>query len=311
MSAPAENSKKGTNSDSGHRDTKDMPLVHAINVMKSFHDNQVLKGIDMDVHKGQVICLLGPSGSGKTTFLRCINQLETIDGGRIWVDGDLMGYEDRGGTLHRLNNKRIAAQRREIGMVFQRFNLFPHKTTIENIMEAPIQVKGEKKDRARERAIALLARVGLQDKPSAYPSQLSGGQQQRVAIARAMAMQPKLMLFDEPTSALDPELVGEVLAVMRELAREGTTMIVVTHEMSFAREVADRVVFMDGGVVVEEGDPKSVIDNPQHPRTRSFLSRMQAEPQAVEHVPESLEAAILAEEEQLAAKKLPDLEEDE
>ena len=275
------------------RDTG-MPLVHAVNVMKSFHDNQVLKGIDLDVHKGQVICLLGPSGSGKTTFLRCINQLETIDGGRIWVDGDLMGYEDRAGTLHRLNNKKIAAQRRGIGMVFQRFNLFPHKTTLENIMEAPMQVKGEKKAQARERAIALLERVGLADKPAAYPSQLSGGQQQRVAIARAMAMQPKLMLFDEPTSALDPELVGEVLAVMRELASDGTTMIVVTHEMSFAREVADHVVFMDGGVVVEQGDPRSVINNPQHARTRSFLSRVQAEPHAVEDVPATPEEAIIA-----------------
>ena len=275
------------------RDTG-MPLVHAVNVMKSFHDNQVLKGIDLDVHKGQVICLLGPSGSGKTTFLRCINQLETIDGGRIWVDGDLMGYEDRAGTLHRLNNKKIAAQRRGIGMVFQRFNLFPHKTTLENIMEAPMQVKGEKKAQARERAIALLERVGLADKPAAYPSQLSGGQQQRVAIARAMAMQPKLMLFDEPTSALDPELVGEVLAVMRELASDGTTMIVVTHEMSFAREVADHVVFMDGGVVVEQGDPRSVINNPQHARTRSFLSRVQAEPHAVEGAPATPEETIIA-----------------
>ena len=275
--------------------SEDMPLVHAVNVMKSFHDNHVLKGIDLDVKKGQVICLLGPSGSGKTTFLRCINQLETIDGGRIWVDGELAGYEDRAGTLYRLSNKAIAAQRREIGMVFQRFNLFPHKTTLENIMEAPIQVKGEKKEEARQRALALLERVGLQDKPSAYPSQLSGGQQQRVAIARAMAMQPKLMLFDEPTSALDPELVGEVLAVMRELADEGTTMIVVTHEMSFAREVADRVVFMDGGVVVEEGDPKSVINNPQHARTRSFLSRMQTEHQVVKHVPATLQNAIIAE----------------
>jgi polar amino acid transport system ATP-binding protein len=291
MSAPAERTKDTVAGTAGGS-AADMPLVHAVNVMKSFHDNQVLKGIDLDVRKGQVVCLLGPSGSGKTTFLRCINQLETIDGGRIWVDGDLMGYEDRGGTLYRLKNTAIAAQRREIGMVFQRFNLFPHKTTLENIMEAPIQVKGEKKDQARERAIALLARVGLADKPSAYPAQLSGGQQQRVAIARALAMQPKLMLFDEPTSALDPELVGEVLAVMRELANEGTTMIVVTHEMSFAREVADHVVFMDGGVVVEEGDPKSVINNPQHARTRSFLSRMQAEPQVVEHIPETLEQAI-------------------
>jgi polar amino acid transport system ATP-binding protein len=306
MSAPATSGNPERVAAGGN---KDMPLVHAVNVMKSFDDVQVLKGIDLDVRKGQVICLLGPSGSGKTTFLRCINQLESIDGGRIWVDGDLMGYEDRAGTLHRLNNKAIAAQRREIGMVFQRFNLFPHKTTLENIMEAPMQVKGEKKAEARERAIALLARVGLQDKPSAYPSQLSGGQQQRVAIARAMAMQPKLMLFDEPTSALDPELVGEVLAVMRELAREGTTMIVVTHEMSFAREVADHVVFMDGGVVVEQGEPKSVINNPQHARTRSFLSRMQSERQAVEHVPESLQEAILAEPEHLRERpEDPDVE---
>jgi polar amino acid transport system ATP-binding protein len=275
-----------------------MPLVHAVNLMKAFHGTEVLKGIDLDVRKGQVVCLLGPSGSGKTTFLRCINQLETIDGGRIWIDGELMGYDDRAGTLHRLTNKAIAAQRREIGMVFQRFNLFPHKTALENIMEAPIQVKGEAKDKARARAITLLDRVGLSDKPSAYPAQLSGGQQQRVAIARALAMQPKLMLFDEPTSALDPELVGEVLAVMRELANEGTTMIVVTHEMSFAREVADHVVFMDGGVVVEQGDPRSVIDNPQHARTRSFLSRMQAEPQAVEHVPASLQEAITTEQRQ-------------
>jgi polar amino acid transport system ATP-binding protein len=272
--------------------------------MKSFDGNKVLKGIDLDVRKGQVVCLLGPSGSGKTTLLRCINQLETIDGGRIWVDGDLMGYEDRAGRLHHLTGKAIAAQRREIGMVFQRFNLFPHKTTLENIMEAPIQVKGEKRAQARERAIALLERVGLEDKPSAYPAQLSGGQQQRVAIARALAMQPKLMLFDEPTSALDPELVGEVLAVMRELARDGMTMIVVTHEMSFAREVADHVVFMDDGVVVEHGDPASVINNPQHARTRSFLRRMQSEPQAVEHIPESLQDAI-------AAEKHHDLKEDE
>jgi polar amino acid transport system ATP-binding protein len=281
-----------------------MPLVHAVNVMKAFHGTEVLKGIDLDVRKGQVVCLLGPSGSGKTTLLRCINQLETIDGGRIWVDGDLMGYEDRGGRLHHLTGKAIAAQRREIGMVFQRFNLFPHKTTLENIMEAPIQVKGENKAQARERAIALLERVGLEDKPSAYPAQLSGGQQQRVAIARALAMQPKLMLFDEPTSALDPELVGEVLAVMRELARDGMTMIVVTHEMSFAREVADHVVFMDDGVVVEHGDPASVINNPQNARTRSFLRRMQSEPQAVEHIPDSLQDAI-------AADKHHDLEEDE
>jgi len=291
-SEPATNGTKATS-----RDTA-MPLVHAVNVTKAFHGVPVLKGIDLDVRKGQVVCLLGPSGSGKTTFLRCINQLETIDGGRIWVDGELMGYEDRDGTLHHLTNRAIAAQRREIGMVFQKFNLFPHKTAIENIMEAPIQVKGENKDEVRERAIALLERVGLQDKPSAYPAQLSGGQQQRVAIARALAMQPKLMLFDEPTSALDPELVGEVLAVMRELANEGMTMIVVTHEMSFAREVADHVVFMDGGVVVEQGDPASVINDPQHTRTRSFLRRIKSEPQAVEHVPATLHDAIIAEQRQ-------------
>jgi polar amino acid transport system ATP-binding protein len=264
------------------------PLVQAVNVHKAFHGTDVLKGIDMDVHQGEVVCLLGPSGSGKTTFLRCINQLETIDGGRIWVDGDLMGYEDRDGRLHRLHDRAIAAQRREIGMVFQRFNLFPHMTALQNICEAPVQVKGESKSSAQKRAKELLARVGLGDRSHAYPSQLSGGQQQRVAIARALAMQPKLMLFDEPTSALDPELVGEVLAVMRELANDGMTMIVVTHEMSFAREVADRVVFMDGGVVVEQGAPKNVINDPRHPRTKSFLARMRQE-EAQGHHGESVE----------------------
>jgi polar amino acid transport system ATP-binding protein len=254
-----------------------MPLVHAVNVHKSFHDNEVLKGIDLDVAQGEVVCLLGPSGSGKTTFLRCINQLETIDGGRIWVDGDLAGYEEKGGRLHRLTEKAIAAQRREIGMVFQRFNLFPHMTALENVMEAPVHVKGRSKRDARERGLQLLERVGLGDRCDHYPAHLSGGQQQRVAIARALAMDPKLMLFDEPTSALDPELVGEVLTVMRELAEQGMTMIVVTHEMGFARGVADRVVFMDGGVVVEQGEPRHVIDNPQHERTKSFLSRIKAE----------------------------------
>jgi polar amino acid transport system ATP-binding protein len=253
------------------------PLVHAVNVTKSFHHNEVLKGIDLDVDRGQVVCLLGPSGSGKTTFLRCVNQLETIDGGRIWVDGELMGYADRDGKLYRLKNKEIAAQRREIGMVFQRFNLFPHMTALQNIIEAPTQVRGESRKSARERAMKLLDRVGLADRCNAYPAQLSGGQQQRIAIARALAMQPKLMLFDEPTSALDPELVGEVLAVMRELALDGMTMIVVTHEMSFAREVADTVVFMDAGVVVEAGPPKDVINNPQHSRTQAFLSRLRSE----------------------------------
>jgi polar amino acid transport system ATP-binding protein len=279
--------------------TGEAPLVHAVNVTKAFHGTEVLKGIDMDVRRGEVVVLLGPSGSGKTTFLRCINQLESIDGGRIWVDGDLMGYEDRGGTLHHLTDKQIAAQRRDIGMCFQRFNLFPHKTVLENVIEAPVQVKGVKKAQATTRALELLDQVGLGDKPSAYPSQLSGGQQQRVAIARALAMDPKLMLFDEPTSALDPELVGEVLKVMRDLADGGMTMIVVTHEMGFAREVADRVVFMDAGVVVEEGPPANVIDNPQHNRTRAFLSRMRQEEAAhaqaiVATVTENVEALTAA-----------------
>jgi polar amino acid transport system ATP-binding protein len=260
-------------------DTTKLPLVHAVNVTKAFHGTEVLKGIDMSVNAGEVVCLLGPSGSGKTTFLRCINQLETVDGGRIWVDGQLMGYDERGGKLHRLSDKRIAEQRRDIGMVFQRWNLFPHMTALQNIMEGPCLVKGQKKAQVRDRALGLLERVGLQDKADAYPGQLSGGQQQRVAIARALAMDPKLMLFDEPTSALDPELIGEVLAVMRELAEDGMTMIVVTHEMSFAREVADKVVFMDRGVVVEQGAPRSVINNPQNERTRAFLQRMRSEHQ--------------------------------
>ena len=270
----------------------DMPLVHTRNVRKSFHDNEVLKGVDLDVNQGQVVCLLGPSGSGKTTFLRCINQLETINAGRIWVDGDLAGYEDREGKLYRLTDTKIASQRREIGMVFQRFNLFPHKTALENVMEAPIQVKGVSKTKARERGLELLTRVGLGDRCDHYPAQLSGGQQQRVAIARALAMDPKLMLFDEPTSALDPELVGEVLSVMRELADAGMTMIVVTHEMGFARDVADKVVFMDGGVVVEQGAPTDVFNNPQHERTKSFLSRLRAESE--EYV-EALKVAAAAE----------------
>ncbi len=253
------------------------PLVHALNVTKSFHGNEVLKGIDLDVRRGQVVVLLGPSGSGKTTFLRCINQLEAIDGGRIWVDGDLVGYREKDGDLHHLTDKQVAAQRRDIGMVFQRFNLFPHMTALENVTEAPTQVRGVSKKAAKARALELLEQVGLGDKPSAYPGALSGGQQQRVAIARALAMDPKLMLFDEPTSALDPELVGDVLKVMRDLADAGMTMIVVTHELGFAREVADHVVFMDGGVVVEQGRPADVLGNPQNERTRSFLRRMHSE----------------------------------
>jgi polar amino acid transport system ATP-binding protein len=259
------------------RTGEELPLVRAVNVMKSFHGVEVLKGIDLDVHRGEVVVLLGPSGSGKTTFLRCINQLEEIDGGRIWVDGDLVGFREDGGHLHHLTDKQVAAQRRDIGMVFQRFNLFPHMTAVQNVMEAPIQVKGVGKKEAKARALELLEQVGLGDKPDSYPAQLSGGQQQRVAIARALAMDPKLMLFDEPTSALDPELVGEVLRVMRELAHQGMTMIVVTHEMGFARDVADHVVFMDGGIVVEEGKPRDVIVNPKHERTRSFLQRMRTE----------------------------------
>jgi polar amino acid transport system ATP-binding protein len=258
------------------------PLVKAVNVLKYFGHNEVLKGVDLSVDTGEVVCLLGPSGSGKTTFLRLINQMETLTGGRIWVDGELIGIVERDGKLHMRTDKDIARQRSRIGMVFQRFNLFPHMTALENVTEAPIKVKKLPKAQARSEALELLDMVGLADRARYYPAQLSGGQQQRVAIARALAMRPDLMLFDEPTSALDPELVGEVLNVMRDLATGGTTMIVVTHEMGFAREVADRVVFMDGGVVVETGPPKEVLMNPQHERTKTFLSRVrqQAETEA-------------------------------
>jgi polar amino acid transport system ATP-binding protein len=255
-------------------------LVRAVNVTKSFGSNEVLKGIDLTVDPGEVVCLLGPSGSGKTTFLRLINQMESLTGGRIWVGGELIGVEERGGRLHTRADKDIARQRSRIGMVFQRFNLFPHMTALENVMEAPVQVKRLPKAEVRQEAERLLDMVGLADRARYYPSQLSGGQQQRVAIARALAMEPELMLFDEPTSALDPELVGEVLGVMRRLAEEGTTMIVVTHEMSFARGVADRVVFMDAGVVVEEGPPDAVLLHPREERTRTFLQRVKAEAQA-------------------------------
>ncbi len=249
-------------------------MVRAENVHKSFGHLEVLKGIDLVVRSGEVCVVIGPSGSGKSTFLRCINHLEKINAGRIWVDGDLIGYRQRGDKLHEMREKEVAAQRQSIGMVFQRFNLFPHMTVLGNVMEAPCRVKREPKSEVRERATTLLRRVGLGDKIGNYPGQLSGGQQQRVAIARALAMQPKLMLFDEPTSALDPELVGEVLDVMKDLARDGMTMIVVTHEIGFAREVGDSLIFMDGGVVVEAGAPREVIANPQHERTQAFLAKV-------------------------------------
>jgi polar amino acid transport system ATP-binding protein len=249
-------------------------MVRADDVHKSFGSLDVLKGIDLVVGAGEVCCVLGPSGSGKSTFLRCINHLEKINAGRIFVDGELVGYHERGGKLHEMRDADVARQRQAIGMVFQRFNLFPHMTVLQNVMEAPCRVKKESKAEVRDRAAALLDRVGLADKVDNYPGQLSGGQQQRVAIARALAMRPKLMLFDEPTSALDPELVGEVLDVMKDLARDGMTMVVVTHEIGFAREVGDTVVFMDGGVVVEKGTPAEIIANPQHERTKAFLSKV-------------------------------------
>ncbi|WP_425841424.1 amino acid ABC transporter ATP-binding protein [Streptomyces fractus] len=249
-------------------------MVKAEQVHKSFGHVEVLKGIDLEVKQGEVFCLIGPSGSGKSTFLRCINHLEKINAGRLYVDGSLVGYRQQGDKLYELRDREVAQQRRDIGMVFQRFNLFPHMTAVENVMEAPVQVKKQSRSEARTRAKELLDRVGLADKADSYPSQLSGGQQQRVAIARALAMEPKLMLFDEPTSALDPELVGEVLDVMRDLAESGMTMIVVTHEMGFAREVGDSLVFMDDGVVVESGDPREVLTNPKQERTQSFLSKV-------------------------------------
>jgi polar amino acid transport system ATP-binding protein len=247
-------------------------MVHARAVRKSFGSLEVLKGIDLDVAPGSVTVVLGPSGSGKSTFLRCINRLERVDSGLLLVEGVFVGYRRAGDLLHELPERAVARQRADIGMVFQRFNLFGHMTALENVVEGPVQVKKVPRAEAERRARELLARVGLGDKVHAYPGQLSGGQQQRVAIARALAMDPKLMLFDEPTSALDPELVGEVLDVMRELARTGMTMIVVTHEIGFAREVADHVVFMDGGIVVEEGPPAAVFDAPRQERTRAFLS---------------------------------------
>ncbi|MBF6221253.1 amino acid ABC transporter ATP-binding protein [Nocardia abscessus] len=249
-------------------------MIVADRVCKNFGALQVLKGVSLEVGRGEVMCLIGPSGSGKSTFLRCINHLEQVNAGRLYVDGEIVGYREKSGKLYEMHPREAAKQRREIGMVFQHFNLFPHRTALENIIEAPTQVKKVRKADAVTRARELLDRVGLADKANAYPAQLSGGQQQRVAIARALAMDPKLMLFDEPTSALDPELVGEVLTVMRELARSGMTMVVVTHEMGFAREVADQLVFMDAGVVVEAGPPRELLADPRHDRTKAFLSRL-------------------------------------
>jgi polar amino acid transport system ATP-binding protein len=249
-------------------------MLRAEGVHKRFGRLEVLKGISLEVQPKEVMCLLGPSGSGKSTFLRCINHLEKIDAGRLWVAGDLVGYRQEGDKLHELRDAEVAQKRTAIGMVFQRFNLFPHMTALGNVVEAPIRVKKVEPEVAKREGRELLNRVGLADKVDSYPSQLSGGQQQRVAIARALAMNPKLMLFDEPTSALDPELVGDVLDVMRGLAKDGMTMVVVTHEIGFAREAGDTVVFMDDGAVVEVGEPKSVFENPRHERTRAFLSKV-------------------------------------
>lgn len=250
------------------------PMVDAQQVCKDFGALSVLKGVTLSVAPGEVLVLVGPSGSGKSTFLRCINHLETVSAGRLYVDGVLVGFRESRDRLYEMPAREAARQRRDTGMVFQHFNLFPHRTALENITEAPIHVQRLRKSAAVERARDLLHQVGLSDKADAYPAQLSGGQQQRVAIARALAMDPKLMLFDEPTSALDPELVGEVLAVMKKLAGAGMTMIVVTHEMGFAREVADQLVFMDAGVIVETGPPREVLGNPAHERTRAFLSKV-------------------------------------
>jgi polar amino acid transport system ATP-binding protein len=250
------------------------PVVRAVDVEKRFGRLEVLKRVSLEVASGETVCVIGPSGSGKSTFLRCINHLERIDGGRIEVNGHLIGYRERNGKLVEDSDRNIAKQRSEVGMVFQRFNLFPHKTALENIVEAPIKVRGEDRQRAVRVGEELLARVGLADKRDVYPGKLSGGQQQRVAIARALAMRPALMLFDEPTSALDPETIGEVLGVMQELAEVGMTMIVVTHEMGFARRAADRVVMMDDGRIIEVGTPEHFFEAPEQERTKQFLSKI-------------------------------------
>ncbi len=258
----------------GPRSALTAAVVRAVGVHKRFGRLEVLKGVDLEVARGEVVCVIGPSGSGKSTFLRCINHLEKIDAGRIEVNGHLIGYRERDGRLVEDSEKNIASQRAEIGMVFQRFNLFPHKTALENVIEAPIRVRKIPKNQAIAAGERLLERVGLADKRDVYPGKLSGGQQQRVAIARALAMNPALMLFDEPTSALDPEMIGEVLEVMKELAREGMTMIVVSHEMGFAREAADRIAMMDDGFIIEEGPPKHFFGAPAEERTRQFLSKI-------------------------------------
>ena len=250
------------------------PLVRARNLRKSFGPVEVLRGVDLEVEAGQVCCIIGPSGSGKSTLLRCINHLERLDAGQIYVNGELIGYRRVANKLVERSEREVARQRAGIGMVFQQFNLFPHMTVLANVMEAPRRVRKDPPDEVRERALHLLDRVGLPDKANAYPAQLSGGQQQRVAIARALAMQPLLMLFDEPTSALDPELVGEVLETMRALADDGMTMIVVTHEIGFAKEVGDLLAFVDQGVIVERGVPDEVLANPSSERTRAFLSKV-------------------------------------
>ena len=250
----------------------DQPLVVAVNVGKKFGHFEAVKDVSLSVDRGEVLCIIGPSGSGKSTFLRCINHLEHRDSGAIWVDGDLIGYHRKGNDLHEMNDADICRQRRAIGMVFQRFNLFAHKTALENITEGPVRVLGKSAREAKDEAMALLTRIGLAEKADAFPARLSGGQQQRIAIARSLAMKPKLLLFDEPTSALDPELVGEVLNVMRNLARDGMTMIVVTHELGFARDVANRVALMDGGQLVEVGMPKEILESPQQKRTREFIA---------------------------------------
>jgi polar amino acid transport system ATP-binding protein len=250
------------------------PMVKIRGLTKRYGNREVLRGVDLDVLPGGVMCIIGPSGSGKSTLLSCINHLERIDGGRIWVGGELVGYREHNGKLYELPERHVARMRAKVGMVFQQFNLFPHMTALQNIIEAPIRVKRVRPEQARRRAMELLERVGLAAKHGNFPTQLSGGEQQRVAIARALAMDPQLMLFDEPTSALDPELVGEVLAVMQDLARSGMTMVVVTHELAFAREVGDALTFMDAGVVVERGHPRTVLSAPTERRTQDFLARV-------------------------------------